>query len=130
MSEYATSASGEKMHGWEIIPIEDKLKEGAYIEDSQEASAHLMRAMGLDATLVGAGPGRNMGAGSGSDKRIAFNIYVALLQPYRDVILEPLNFISDYNGWTERIEGLTWRFREAKLETLDKGQGTAVEQIN
>lgn len=116
---------GKELPGWKIVPIEDKLKEGAYLEDSQEASQHLMRALAVDPSLVGSGPGRGKDAGSGSDKRVAFNIYVALQQPYRDVILEPLYFISEYNGWQAKYPAMNFKFEELRLETLDKTQKTA-----
>lgn len=121
---------GKELPGWKIIPIEDKLKEGAYLEDSQEASQHLMRALAVDPSLVGQGPGRGKDAGSGSDKRIAFNIYVALQQPYRDVILEPLYFIAEYNGWQKKYPGITFKFEELQLETLDKSHTTAKSVTN
>lgn len=117
--------TGKEIPGWKIIPIEDKLKEGAYLEDSGEASRHLRAALALDASLNGEGVGKGMGAGSGSDKRIAFNIYVALQQPYRDVILEPLYFIAEYNGWMKKYPLMKFKCEEIQLETLDKSHQTA-----
>ncbi|WP_342645005.1 hypothetical protein [Mucilaginibacter sp. CSA2-8R] len=125
MNEVSIDAEGKVQPGWKIEVIDDKFKEGAYLEDSQEASAHLMRALGLDPTLVGQGPGKNMGAGSGSDKRIAFNLYCALQNPYRDVVLEPFHFIADYNGWKEKYPTLTFKTVEVELETLDKSHQTS-----
>ncbi|MOA12613.1 hypothetical protein D3C78_1326240 [compost metagenome] len=86
-----------------------------------------MRALGIDGTLVGDGPGKKMGAGSGSDKRIAYNIYCSLLQTHRDKLLKPLDFIADFNGWTDRLQGLKFRFRDIRLETLDKSHKTTKE---
>jgi hypothetical protein len=102
LNEVGYDPEGKQLPGWEITTIDDKLKDGAYIEDSQEASAHLLRALGLDGTLVGQGPGRDLNAGGGSDKLIAYNMYCALQQPYRDVVLEPIYFIARYNGWMDR----------------------------
>lgn len=130
MVDVGVDREGRELPGWKIIPIEDKLKEGAYLEDSQEASQHLMRALAVDPTLVGNGPGRGKDAGSGSDKRIAFNIYVALQQPYRDVILEPLYFIAEYNGWQKKYPGINFKFEELQLETLDKSHTTAKPVTN
>lgn len=120
--------TGKEIPGWKIIPIEDKLKEGAYLEDSGEASRHLRAALALDSALTGEGVGKGMGAGSGSDKRIAFNIYVALQQPYRDVILEPLYFIAEYNGWMQKYPAMKFKCKEIQLETLDKSHQTATEK--
>lgn len=104
--------------GLKITPIDDLIKDGKYIEDSQEASSHLLYALGIDGTLIGSAPGKGMGAGSGSDKRVAFNNYISLCEIHKDIILEPLYIIRDYNGWGEEVE---FRFRSSFIETLDKG---------
>jgi len=83
----------------------------------------------LDPTLVGDSPGKNMGSGSGSDKRVAFNAKVALLNPHRELLLEPLYFIAEYNGWKAKYPRLEFKFIEVELETLDKGK-TSKEVIN
>lgn len=130
LTEVGYDENGREIPAWKIIPIESVTKEGEHLEDSREASEHLMRALGVDPTLVGDGPGKKMGSGSGSDKRVAFNIYVALQQPYRDVILEPLKFIAEYNGWVKKHPGLTFRFVEIEIETLDKKHSTSNETTN
>lgn len=121
--------TGQDVPAWEIKEVEQTSKGGENLEDSREASEHLMRAVGVDPTLVGDGPGKKMGGGSGSDKRVAFNIYVALLQAYRDVILEPLYFIAEYNGWRKKYPGLKFKMVEVELQTLDQGN-TSKEVIN
>lgn len=128
--EVGFDLQGKELPGWKIIPVDQLKIDGEHLEDSREASEHLMRSLGVDPTLVGDGPGKKMGGGSGSDKRMAFNIYVALLQPYRDVILEPLNYIAEYNGWLKKYPGLCFKTMEIELETLDKSHKTAKETIN
>lgn len=130
LTEVGFDEAGREIPSWKIVPIENNSNAGEHLEDSREASEHLMRALSVDPTLVGDGPGNKMGSGSGSDKRVAFNIYVALQQPYRDVILEPFKFIAEYNGWYDRIPGLTFRFVEIELETLDKSHSTSKETTN
>lgn len=94
---------GKYKSAWVITPIEDKEKEGKWIDDSREASMHKLRAMGLDPAIIGAGPGRdNASAGSGSDKWAAIKLYLATLPQHREVLLQPLNFIAEYNGWADR----------------------------
>ncbi len=108
--------------GWKIESVDNgKIPHGAYIEDSQEASSHLMYALGVDPTLIGNSPGSKMGAGSGSDKRVAYNIYVSLLKAHRDIILEPLNFVTRYNNWGTDI---VWRFQDSLIQTLNTGTET------
>lgn len=116
--------TGTEYAGWKITAIDDKIKDGVYVEDSQEASSHHYSALGVDPTLIGTAPGKGMGAGSGSDKRVAFNIYVNNCRADQDLILEPLQFIAEYNGWTERIKGLTFWFRNYWISTLESGAET------
>lgn len=129
LNEFGKDFDGKDVPAWEIKEIENTSQGGEGLEDSREASEHLMRSLGLDPTLVGDGPGKKMGGGSGSDKRVAFNIYVALQQPYREVILEPVYFIAEYNGWMDRHKGLTFKIVEVELQTLDQGN-TAKEVTN
>lgn len=115
---------GDKFESyWRINAIDDKIKDGIYVEDSQEASSHLLYALGMDPALTGSGPGKAMGAGSGSDKRVAFNVYVELCQPHERIILEPLNYIARYNGWTgENGRPIKFQLRHNMITTLDAGQ--------
>lgn len=111
----------QSIPGLKITPIQDYIKDNKYIEDSQEASSHLLYALGVDGTLIGNAPGKGMGAGSGSDKRVAFNNYISLCDIHRDIILEPLNMIRDYNGWDTEFQ---FRFRYPVIMTLDSGKQT------
>lgn len=122
--------SKEKLPGWNIIVIDDKTKAGAFLEDSQEASAHKMRALGLDNAIVGNLMTGGMGAGSGSDKRIAWNLFMAKIGPYRDIMMDPLMFAAEFNGWTEKYPGFTLAYRDTVMETLDKSHQTAKEVTN
>jgi len=109
----------KEFSGWKITPVDNKLKDGIYIEDSQEASSHIMFALGVHPTLIGNTPGTKMGAGSGSDQRVAFNNHILMQKPHQDMILEPLEFIRDYNGWDPNIQ--FW-FRNYFQATLDKAK--------
>lgn len=114
----------DKAPGVTITPIESKLKDGQYIDDNQEAMSNLLYALGLDPTLVGFAPGSKMGSGAGSDKREAFLIFLATVDPYRRKILEPLNFIAKFNGWKKKYPFLRFEFQDTILTTLDKGKNT------
>jgi hypothetical protein len=111
----------EKLPGWEIDVIDDKTKAGAFLEDSQEASAHKMRALGLDPTLVGTLiTGKGMGAGSGSDKQLAWNIMLAMIDTYRQIVLDPLHFKAAFDdGVLTKYPGFTLRFRDSIMETVN-----------
>ncbi len=109
--------SKQPMPGWKLTQLKSD-NGGEHLEDGQAANSEIFFAMNVDPTLIGHGvPGGKLGAGSGSDKREAFNIYNALLATDRDITLEPLEFIRDFNGWDE---DLMFGFGNITLKTLDK----------
>jgi hypothetical protein len=110
--------------GVKIESIENKIKDGQYISDNQEAFSLLLYALGMDPALLGFAPGAKMGSGSGSDKREAFLIFLSKVTPYRKKVLEPLNFIAQYNGWKNKYPRMRFVFEDAILTTLDKGKDT------
>lgn len=126
MSEIGVDDAGKDIPSIKIESVESGFTDGQHLEDSQEASQHLMRALNVDPTLVGNGPGRGNDSGSGSDKRIAMNIATAILTPYRNVILEPLKFKAEYDGWTTEFPGLDFDVVEVNLGTLDQGPTSKV----
>lgn len=117
-SPYWCDADGKEHYYWDIIAVDDKIKNGTYIEDSQEATSHLMFALETDPTLIGFSPGSKMNNGGGSEKMIAFNIYLSLCEAHRDCILEPLYFIRDYNGWGDDI---VFKLKNNIVNTVDAG---------
>lgn len=116
--------------GVEITPIENKMIDGKLINDNQEVFSLLLYALGMDPALLGFAPGSKMGSGSGSDKREAFLIFLAKVNPYRKKVLEPLNFIAQYNGWKKRYPRMRFVFEDVTLNTLDKGKDveTSIEK--
>jgi hypothetical protein len=116
MSDYYSNPEmGKEFAKWEVKVLDNKTRDGMYIEDSQEASSYMLYCLGLDEVLFGKGPGKGMGSGSGSDKLVAFNAYMATVAPHLDVIYEPIRFIKEYNGWPEDLE---LRFKVPNLERL------------
>lgn len=109
----------ESYPGWEIKSVDNKQFEGIFNQDSAEASSQLLYALGWDPALTGMTPGKQSGGGSGSDKRVAFNIYISKVQAHRDIITEPLYFIRDYNNWDPELE---FRLRFPMITSLDKGK--------
>ncbi|WP_020597864.1 hypothetical protein [Spirosoma panaciterrae] len=108
-----------------ITPVTDAMKDGKYIEDNLEAAANIFYTLGIDPTLVGFAGGDKMGARSGgSDKREAYLIALEMLAPFRDMLIEPLEFVAEYNGWKQAFPDLRFRFRDKILTTLDTGAGT------
>ena len=112
---------GKEYSGWKITELGSKIQSGTYIEDSREASSHALYAFEVDGTLIGSTPGNGLGAGSGSDKRVAWNLYVNKMQIHEDLIMEPLYFIRDYNGWDADY---VFRFKKQQVVTLNTGSET------
>jgi len=106
---------GKPISGLKITAIDDKLKDGAFLPDGKVADEQIFLAIGIDATVLSAGtPG--MGAGSGSDKRVAWNILSARSKPKRETTLEVFEFIQQYNNWPPELLGA---FEDTQLQTLD-----------
>lgn len=112
--------SGKEIPGIKIEAVDDKIKDGIYLEDSVEATIKLFSALGLDPSILGIVPGKGGSNRSGSDKREALNIYISLIQPHANIILRPYEFISWYNGWNNDNELIEWRFKAPLLQTLDQ----------
>lgn len=95
--EMAGSGEGGKI---EIIAIDDKTKNDAWIPSSNAADAQIVQGLGLHPSQLGLAPeGGKMGAGSGSDQRESYNTVITLNTIDQRIVLSPLNFISLYNNW-------------------------------
>ena len=110
--------NGNALPGLKITAVDNKLKDGAYLQDTSAGNQEILTAIGVDPSLIGAGiPGGKLGAGSGSDKREAWFILSALMKTNRDTTLEPFEFIQQYNAWDDKLIG---GFEDTVLTTLDK----------
>lgn len=103
-----------------ITPIDNGLKGGEYISDSEEVSNIICYAMGVHPSLIGANPGKN-GTISGSEARELFTIKQALLKPIRDALVLPLYVAKKLNGWPADIH---FAIPNIMLTTLDKNTGS------
>lgn len=101
-----------------IEPIEDKLKEGAYLPSATAGNSEILFAKLVDPSLIGQGiPGGKNLSGSGSDKREAYTILCASLVTDRMTSLLPFYFLRDWNGWGDDLDAT---FPNVSLTTLDK----------
>ncbi len=107
--------------GWRISPIDNKIKDGIYIEDSQEASSHIMYALSVDPVLRGFTPGGQT-QNSGSEKRVAWNNHIMMTKPHQDDILEVLEFIRDYNGWDPNLKFWFKNYYQATMDVAREPQ--------
>jgi hypothetical protein len=109
--------TGKEFGKWIITPLGEKNSNNTYMEDSQEASSHILFSLGYPTAFAGITPGKGLNGGGGSDVREMFNMYQEACNSHRDIVLEPLNQIRDYNGWPESRR---FKIRYSRLKTADK----------
>lgn len=111
-----------------IVPIDDKLKDGAYLPDASAANTEILFALGVDPSIVGVGiPGSSNLSGSGSDKREAYTILCANKTADRTISTLPFYFVRDWNGWGDDLD---FGFPNVNLTTLDKNKNGQEEIHN
>ncbi len=96
-------AARKELPGWKINVIQNKLKDDAYLPDSQASNSEILFGIGIDPVLVGHMPGAQLGS-SGSSKREAWWTLVNTMHVSRAVSLQLLDFIRDFNGWDKTIK--------------------------
>ena len=120
--------NGEALPDWEIVAIDDKAKKDQYIPNSQAADSQIVQALGLDPSLMGLQPeGGKMGAGSGTDKRVSFINALTMNTMEQQIILEPLQFIADFNG--DEWEGLNFAFSHIVPGRLDQNPSGTLQMV-
>ena len=120
---FRDGANGGSFTKWEVVEmLGSKALDGALIEDSQEASSHIFSALALDVALYGHIPGKSMGAGSGSDKRVANNIFIINNSIIQDYALDPLNFVSKYNDYKVDGKRVVWKTKSWLVATMNTGK--------
>lgn len=110
--------NGQPIGKPEIIAVDDKAKAGTWVPDSNFADSQIVQGLGLDPSQMGGmSDGGKMGSGSGSDKMQSYNQHILLNTPDQQLVLQPLNFISKYNGW-----GLTAAVKHTTLTTQNESR--------
>lgn len=118
ISKMMYSPDGKEIPAIVIKPIENPLKGGEYIDDSEEASNVLAYGMGVHSSVIGShGKG---GTINGSEARELFTIKQTLMRPFRDRLLKPFYLIKAINNWPADIHFIC---PNMQLTTLDKNTG-------
>lgn len=126
---YGITPQDKKEYGKIIInEVKDPTNIDKELISQSAADIQTLVAMGIDPTIFGAGTiGTGQQRSGGSDKRESYNIYVSGLHLERQVLLEPLYVVRDYNrevgGMSEWAENIQFRMRDTVMTTLDKGHG-------
>ncbi len=128
LKDLVQSSSGAKEEKYIEIETIDLGKEGGeFIEDSEEVSNIISYVMGVHSSLIGSTPGKNKGSFSGTDKRELFLMKQALMKPFRDRLMRPLELISRFNGWDPNI---VWAIPEIEFTTLDQNKTGQQTNLN
>jgi hypothetical protein len=86
VSKFASDATGKALPGWEILPIENKMSDKAYDSVNTQANIAHTSGHGIDPSLAGIDTGGKFG-GSGSEKRVSYQLHIALRTPQKRKIL-------------------------------------------
>jgi hypothetical protein len=86
VSKFAVDSTGKPLPGWEIVPIENKMSDDAYTAVNQQANIAHTSGHGVDPSLAGIDTGSKLG-GSGSEKRISYQLHIAMRTPQKRKIL-------------------------------------------
>ena len=124
ITHFEVNQQGKAEEKWDIEVIEDKFKNDMYLPHSAAANSEILFSMGVNPSVLGAGlPGGPYAgnSGSGSDIREALLVNVALSWADRELGLDPLYLMRDFNGWNPETE---FRTINTILTTLDTGAGT------
>jgi len=103
-----------------ITTLENPMKGGDFIEDTNIANSMLCYAQNVHPSLNGASPGATKSI-NGTEARELFIMKQAMLKPYRDLLLQPFNIIKMINKWPAEV---SFEIVDTELTTLDTGQGS------
>lgn len=108
---------------WKITQMKNETPSGEFVNDINQISLLKLRAIGLNQSLVGGVNSSNgtIGAGSGSNARIALNAHAIENKGFIEACLAPLNnVIAIVNGWDKKYPGLTFMTEQYFIATLDQ----------
>ncbi len=86
---------------WSLIKVHEMkntIQDGLLKEDTAEAAGHLCAALNIDPTLVTT-PKEGLGAGSGSDKMRAWEVFTMISALEHSRVVAPLELMAAYNGY-------------------------------
>ena len=126
ISSVFTGPDGNEHKAWEIVEIESKANDQAKADKTelQEISSIIFFAMGLDSKLIGNTPGDASSSG-GTDLRERFLVKQVQFAPLQQLMLRPLDVVSRFNEWDER---LVWQIDREVLTTLDNSKTGITQQ--
>lgn len=103
----------------EIQVLENNIKTGEYIDDSDLTNNIISYALGVHPTLIGATPGKT-GSINGTEARELFIIKQAMQKAVRQMLLQELYMVKHINRWPKEVK---FDVPNLVLTTLDAGTG-------
>lgn len=126
-SKVAVDDNGNALPGWEIIVLDNKVQDEAWLRAYGTAAMAITSGMGLSPSISGQILPNGLGSGSGSDLREQFNFYMQVMtaQP-RQTTLEPWEMVKRINGWPKDLH---LGYRDVVLQSTDQNKsGFAVDK--
>jgi len=109
----------------DIEVVENNIKSGEYIDDSDLTNNIISYALGVHPSLIGATPGKT-GSINGTEARELFIIKQAMQKPIRQMLLQELYTVKHINNWPKELK---FDVPNLVLTTLDANTG-AVKVIS
>lgn len=104
MKQRVATANGTAESKWiEIVPIDNKIQGGEYIDDTESTANIICYAMGVHSSLIGATPGKSNSNLGGTQARELYLMKQACMKPIVDRVMRPLRFIKQFNSWDKDI---------------------------
>ncbi|HEY3403887.1 MAG TPA: hypothetical protein VGK59_10900 [Ohtaekwangia sp.] len=120
-SKVAVDGNGNVLPGWEIIPLDNKIQDEAWLRAYGTAAMAIISGNGMNPSLGGTILPNGLGSGSGSDLREQFNMYMQVMTTMpRQKTLEPWEFIKRRNNWPKELH---LGYRDVILQTVDRAKG-------
>lgn len=115
VSKFGFDSTGKARQGWKITPIENKMSDTAYESVNQQANVAQVSGHGIDPSLASIDTGSKFG-GSGSEKRISYQLHIALRTPNkRKILLEQFNVAKNIMGFKKEY---VFGFEDIEITTL------------
>lgn len=128
IKERIATANGTMESKWiEIVPIDNKIQGGEYIDDTESTANIICYAMGVHSSLIGATPGKSSSTLGGTQARELYMMKQACMKPIVDRVMRPLRFIKQFNKWDKDIY---INVPEYIFTTLDQNKSGKQESTN
>lgn len=127
VSEYAVDKMTQKeLPGWKIEALPNNINHEAYSKDFEDSNSAIHSSVAVDPSLSGVMQPGKMGAGSGSEKRLAYLFHAKVKTRYaRRLLLEPIQIAMKINGFDRmNVDGQMRRIKigihDVEFTTLDE----------